>query len=148
MANEIPGIEQWVENRIKTDPILLTLGIVDGNPVASRVYDTHAPASAIFPYIVITSTVPRDTRGVGTTRIMVDILYSIKVVASVSAYTSISAIANRIDALFHGFNGESGAVAGSPLASVRESALTFNQVEDGREYRHLGGIFRIYTQAA
>lgn len=113
--------------------------------VSNRVYDTIAPRGATEPYVVFLNQSTRDVRGVGTANIMTNSLWVVKVVAETKTFDSLDTIA---DAIYTALNGSGGVVTGggTVVGCVREQPFEMTEDQDGAEYRHLGGIYRIWAQ--
>lgn len=117
--------------------------------VGARIYSEMAPEDAIFPCIIFSMRpTARDVMGVGPNRIMAHLVYSIQAVGQYESYSPLQAIADRIDVLLHGAKGNVASGAGSVLGCVRDGELRYPEVEDGVQYRHLGGLYRIMAQKA
>lgn len=132
-------IDRWVEARLEahTDFNTAYAGLTD------RIFDRYAPTGTPYPFIVYQDQSPvRDIRGVGTARVMVESLYIVKVIAQVKTYAPLRVVAHEIDQAMT--VGESEAIAdGVLITSIRQEGFGMVEVEDGKQYRHLGGMFRI-----
>lgn len=134
---EIPRIDQWLYERLSGDATLA--GMVGG-----RIYSYLAPQDTAFPFVLFNYQTGEDIWGVGPARFLVSALYQIKVVSTGPSFLPLKAIADRLDTLLQG---TSGAVAnGTVYSCMRERALAYVEVSDGVQYRHLGGLWRIYAQ--
>lgn len=132
-------VDSWLYDVLTGDAPLV--GLVGG-----RIYGGLAPLDADLPYVVFSPQSLRDVRGVGPrARILVDAVYQIKVVGEGRSYAPLRPIAERLDLLVDGGAGlgEDGTVAGV----AREEPLAYVEVDAGTEYRHLGGLYRIWTHA-
>lgn len=131
-------VETWLYGKLKNDATLAA-------KVGSRVYSYVAPATAVTPYVVFNAQSPGfDVMGVGTARVMLNCLYQVKVVVQDASFSGAKDAADRIDELLHGATGTPS--GGEVLGCVREGPLAYAEVTDGIEYRHLGGIYRIWVQ--
>lgn len=121
------------------------------NPISaglsSRVFLELAPPGANYPFIVYQcQSPPRDVRGVGTFRVMVDTLYVVKAIAQVASYEPLVPVAKAIDTIMTAPVG--GSVAdGNVWVSIRENQFSMTEDTAGSTYRHLGGVYRIQAQA-
>lgn len=136
-------VELWVKDRIATVADRLeeiALGL------SARVYSEAAPKDAEFPVIIFQcQDPPRDVRGVGTFTVMVDTLYLVKAVAQVDDYAELAPIASALnDALTTPTGGSIG--TGTVLTSVREEQFSMPEFDEGEQWRHLGGMYRIQAQ--
>lgn len=131
-------VESWLYSRLSGDATLVS-------KVGTRIYAYVAPATADTPFVVFTAQSPGfDVMGVGTARVMLNCLYQVKVVVQDGSFNGAKDAADRIDALLHGATGTP--AGGQVLGCVREGPLAYAEVSDGIEYRHLGGLYRIWVQ--
>ena len=142
-GSEIPMIDAWVESR-------LALFAVDLEAIAAglsaAVYPDFAPEGTPYPFIVYQcQSPPRDIRGVGVSRVMVDTLYVVKAVSQAVSYDPLRPIAGIIDRAMTAAEGGS-VGSGLVLSSVRERQFSMVEVDAGTQYRHLGGEFKIHAQ--
>lgn len=139
MGVENTLVESWLYTTLSTDATLVA-------QVGTRIYSYVAPTTATTPYVVFNAQSPGfDVMGVGTARVMLNCLYQVKVVVQDASFSTAKAAANRIDALLHGATGAP--TGGEVLGCVREGPLAYAEVTDGIEYRHLGGLYRIWVQS-
>lgn len=112
------------------------------------VYAHNNPSKTlVFPYVLFQQqAIGTDVRGVGPARIMAPLLYLVRGIAEGNSFGgSLRSIADRIDALLQAQHGTS--AGGVIVACVRERSFALPEVAaDGRQYRHLGGIYRIWVQ--
>lgn len=134
---EIARVLKWIYTTLSGDATLA--GLVSG-----RIYDGLAPQGSLFPFVVFNHQGGADLRGVGTARAFNNSLYQVKAVIDKGSFVTIATIADRIDTLLHGVNGT--ADNGVILGCVREQPLMLIEQENGVQYRHAGGIYRIYAQ--
>lgn len=134
--------DELIMNRLQGDATLTSL-------VGNRIYEYQAPKGTTFPYIVFyNQTAPRDIRGVGTATIMTDTLYAIKAIDQSTSYSTVKAINQRIHELLHGIQAVVGiAQQGTVVGIVREEAIKYPEVDSGKHYRHLGGLYRIFVSS-
>jgi hypothetical protein len=118
--------------------------------VAGRIYDSIAPQNAAFPLIVFSLQSSGELNALGdpsVSRIFLRPRVLVKAVVQATSYTPASAIAQQIDAALVGSEGS----AGTPSVLIRfaNREETFHLVEnvEGKQYRHLGGIYRAFVQA-
>jgi len=132
-------VEQWLVARLKADATLNTA-------VGGRVYGYVAPAGTAFPYVLFFLSGGHDVIGVGPARIMVDAVYTVKAVGQAGSPATLAPIVDRIDAVLHGSTGGVAGGDGLVLAAMRETPVTYVEVADGMQYRHVGAMFRIWSQ--
>lgn len=147
--NTYLGAEQvltdlWVQQQLATksaDFDTISPGL------SARIFLDYAPEGTPYPFVIYQcQSPPRDVRGVGVVRVMVDTLYIVKAVAQVTSYQPLAPVARVIDAAMTSATG-SPVVDGMVLASVREEGFNLLEIEGGTQYRHLGGQYRIHAQA-
>ena len=135
------------------DRIFLTHMHADHCGIAGRIQEISgaavylsAPDDARLPYIVWQcQSPPRDVRGVGTFRVMVDTLYVVKAVSQGTSYAPLAPVAAAIDRALTNPVGDS-VEDGLVLTSVRNDQFSMREVAEGTEFRHLGGEYRIQAQ--
>ena len=114
--------------------------------LSGRIYADLAPAGTAYPAIVYqTLSPPRDVRGVGSHRLMVDTIYVVKAIAQCDSYAPLGPVAKVIDEAMTAPEG-SAISGGLVLASVRDSAFQMVETTEGTQYRYLGGQYRIQAQ--
>lgn len=137
-------VDQWVEARLAAETVALEAISVG---LAGRVYNMLAPTGAKYPYVVYQCQVtPRDVRGVGVSRVMVDTLYVVKAVTQTTTYDRLAPIARVIDTAMTSEAG-SPVADGFVLSSAREEGFSLTESVEGTQIRNLGGIYRIHAQA-
>lgn len=145
-------VSAWVEAQIKSPTVAAELEalVISGLPMtglSARVFEDFAPEGTPYPFIIFQcQSPPRDVRGVGTTRVMVDTLYVVKTVAQVMSYAPLAPVAKVLDNAITTSVG--GPVAdGLVFTAVREEQFALNEIDSGKQYRHFGGVYRIHAQA-
>lgn len=146
------GVYEGAEQALTTEWVRqqLLAKAADFNAISDglslRLYEDFAPTDAVYPFVIYQcQSPPRDIRGVGVSRVMVDTLYVVKAVAQVSSYAPLAPVASVIDAALT-------SPAGSPVAdgfvfaSVREEQFSLVEIDNGTQYRHFGGQYRIQAQ--
>lgn len=142
MSVETVAADQWLFGALSGDASLSAL-------VGGRVYGHVAPQGAQMPFVLFQQQAAgADVRGVGPARIMANLLYVVRIVAESSSFGgSVQTAAGRIDAVLQAASGT--VLAGTVLACVRERPFAMTETdEDGRQYRHLGGIYRMFVQGS
>ena len=134
---ETTRIERWLYDVLSRDPVL-------SSAVSGRVYAYLAPPEAETPFVVFAFQSGTDTAGIGMARLFVSALYQVKVVGTGWSWTPLQPIADRIDDLLHASSGTT--LDGYVLGCMREQPVSYVEVSDGKVYRHLGGLYRIYAQ--
>lgn len=129
--------ESWLYSVLAADSQLAAT-------VGTRIYAYIAPEVAAFPYVVYQNQAGRDVRGVGPLRIMANMLYVVKAVGQTSSFGTLEAAANRIDAVLQAASGTN--VRGTVIACVREQPFALVESLSAGQYRHLGGVYRLWAQ--
>jgi hypothetical protein len=150
---ETVRVDRWLYQTLSQDTVL-------GDLVHGRIYGYLAPPGATLPYVVYSHQSGRDVRALGPTRIMTDMVYQIKAIGSGGSFAPLKSIVDRLDDLLQGAAGVvidprsdimTRGLAGQlirrhVLMCVREQPIAYVEVEDGMQYRHLGGLWRIIAQ--
>lgn len=146
LGAEVALVDDFVTGRFAQASIVTALNAISAG-LATRIYGDLAPTDAVYPFIVFQcQSPPRDIRGVGVVRVMVDTLYVVKAVAQTTSYAPLVGVAKVIDQAMTAPD----VVAvgdGFVLSSVREDQFQLVEVDSGKQFRHLGGQFRIQAQA-
>ena len=129
--------EQWLYTVLAADTALAAV-------VGTRIYAYIAPEGAAFPYVVYQNQAGRDIRGVGPLRIMANLLYVVKVVGQTNSFGALETAANRIDTVLQAASGTP--TRGTVIACVREQPFALVESLDTGQYRHLGGIYRLWAK--
>ena len=139
MADETTRTDQWIYETLTGDSALTAI-------VGDRVHVDQAPAGTGFPLVVFSLEYARDVVTHNHTRVMVDGIYRIRVNKDSESYDDeMQAAADRIDALFDRSDG--GTAGGASIfTSVREEPYRRSLVDEGNQYKALGGLFRIWVQ--
>lgn len=129
--------EQWLYTKLTGDSTLNTA-------VGGRIYAYVAPQGAALPCVVYQQQAARDVAGVGPARIMSNMVYLIKVIGQTRSFGDLETVANRIDAVLQAASGSNS--RGNVWACVRDSPFAMVENTEAGEYRHLGGIYRIFAK--
>lgn len=130
-------VDQWLYGVLSGDATLSSL-------VGGRIYGYIAPQDAPLPFVVYSHQEGHDVRGVGPARIMASLVYQVKAVGQGGSFAPLKPIADRLDQLLQGASGT--IVDGRVLMCVREQTVEYVEVDDGVQYRYLGGLWRIIAQ--
>lgn len=133
---EIFTAETWLYTKLHGDSTLL--GLCPGG-----IHTWPVPTTFAGRYVLYQNQSAVDVRGMGPARIGVNGLWLVRVVDEALSFGgSLQTAADRLDVLLQA---ASGAVTGGNIwACVREEPFQLVELADGRQYRHLGGIFRIF----
>lgn len=138
--NELARIEKWLNAYLSGDAALNAM-------VGGRFYGPKAKTGTAKPYVTWNWQGASDTNGNAAARLMTRPLYQIKVVSN-GLNDAIAAAADALDArLMAAVNITA---FGITVSVVREQPLSY--VEPGPDpetsFHHIGGLYRIYCQAA
>lgn len=137
-------VTQWVLDQLASASADLD-EIDDG--LSLRVFEDFAPQGfSTYPFIIVQcQSPPRDVRGVGVSRVMVDTIYVVKAVAQVNSYAPLAPVARVIDQAMTTSVGGS-LLGGNVFTSVRNDQFSLIEIDNGKQYRHFGGEYRIQAQ--
>jgi hypothetical protein len=128
-------IEPWLYDLLSTDSEIVDL-------VGESVSGTLSGELLATPYVTFLLQDHGDIQGVGGIEIMGDCLYMVKAVDRASGWDTVGPIAARIHALLHRPHTNITIPNGS-LTTIRERIIQYPEVNEGIQFRHLGGIYRI-----
>lgn len=134
--NEILIVYSWIYSVLSGDSTIT-------NAVGTRIYDSVSP-NLVYPYIIYNWQGGTDVTEVSAIRIMMNGLFQVKVVDKNTSFNTISPIAFRIDQLLHRASATTS--NGIILSSKRELPISLVELNNEIHYRHLGGIYRIFSQ--
>jgi hypothetical protein len=131
---ETNAAEGWMTTVLKADPQLAAV-------VSTRVYNTLRTGP--LPCVLFQLQAPgADFMVLGGARVWTPLVYLVRGVAEQDGYAGdLATIANRIDAVLHRASGSH--AAGTIFTCVRVRAFQMPEVADGRQFRHLGGLYEI-----
>lgn len=136
-------VDKWVEAQLAAEAVALNFIATD---LSNKVFLEFAPEGTAYPFIIYQcQSPPRDVRGVGVTRVFVDTLYVVKAVAQTNSYDTLAPIARVID---RAMTSQVGAPVsdGAVFSSIREEGFNLIEVDQGTQFRHLGGTYKIQAQ--
>lgn len=137
MADETSRVARYLFDTLSGDVELMSL--------VSGVFEVPAPQGCSFPLVCFSlSSAVDTTTGDTLQRIFSHQLWTVMAVVDDVSFSAAVPIVDRVDALLEGSSGEAdGAVVYK--VSREGSVRTVEEVE-GRQYRHLGGEYRILAQ--
>lgn len=144
MSHEIALGLQFLYSTLSGDSTLMAL-------VPGGVRRAFAPAGTASPWIIIAHQSGADVITANGVRLMDDLLYQAKVVGPASVMDTLVAAAARLDVLLGGT--PAGPVRNQPivsnavtigwlLACWRESPLLIDELVEGIQWSHIGGLYR------
>lgn len=129
-------VDEWLYHVLSTDgPLTEMVGI-------GSISGTLSSTELTAPYVTFLCQSSVDVRGVGGVRISTDNLYEVKAVAQSGSWDDVRPIASRIGELIDLPN-TTVTRPGGQLVCVRERIISYPEVDEGLQYRHLGGVYRI-----
>lgn len=136
---ETNAAEKWLRDTLMAD---VTLAGV----VSTRVWNTRRPDGGAFPCVIFQVQNPgADFVVLGAVRMWSRMTYVVRGIAEQSSYEgTVKSIADRIDAVLHGGSGTNG--SGTVYTCVRTGPFQMAEVVDGREFRHLGGVYQVQVR--
>lgn len=144
--SELAAVDTWLYATLSGDETLQSaLGIADGTEF---VFDQLGGPDSAFPVVVFEmQSRTEDWVTVNGTRILVTALYLVRAVDQTDSFaTKLWSADDRIDVLLQRQTGSND--YGAILSCVREKPFKLIEVDNGIQYRHLGGFYRIQVQEA
>ena len=144
MADESTRIDQWLFETLKADA---TLTALIGGSTTPRIYADMIPAAAAYPAVTFQNQATTDVLGATeATRIMVNGVWAVFGIAETGTWVGdLQDIADRIDTLLHASSGGT-ADSLTVFTSYRIQGLRLLEERDGRQFRRLGGLYRVIAQ--
>ena len=143
MASEVVIAERFLAATLKGDGVLAGMGV----------YSRKRQPGTSLPAVVFINRPTRDYTTVSTARIWAEFEYIVKAICAGSSIAPIADAADRIDALLHGASADvyDGSVVPVRIGRVEEvvriGPIYYDENTDDKEYRHLGGIYRVRARA-
>ncbi len=131
---EVDACEEFIYNTLHGDATLLGL--------VTDVYNTLAPQSTAYPFVVFQEMSGNDLMVTGAIRVWTGMQFIVKVVGQTADYGDIKAAVARVDTLLH--RGSGTPADGTVWSCVREQTVRLVETgPGGQAYRHGGGIYRL-----
>lgn len=149
MADELTRTAKWITDTLKADSTLTA--VIGGDAATARIFGDVVPQGATFPCVRFDFVAGRDVRGgtLSSHRIMVSGLWLVRGIAEAEKYSGdLTTIADRIDACLRSSTGGTAGSDGVVFSSIREEPFQLVENDNGIQWRHLGGVYRIATQVA
>lgn len=132
---ETVAVDQWLYETLTAD---VTLSVL----CPGGVWADLAPPDSTLPAVVFSDLGGVDTVGVDGVRILTSGMWLVRVIAEATSWQgTLRQAADRIDAVLHNVSGHAGGVTVGKCS--RESPYKLVDTAHGRQYRHLGGTYRI-----
>lgn len=133
MGSEVVSGDEFIFQTLSGDAEL-------GALIPGGVHSEVAPEGTASPWIVFQYLGGSDLRGVGTVRVYASGVWIVKVIGEGQSFADLAEAADRMDTVLHGSFG------GVVVACYREQPFRFAEVDGDRQYRHLGGNYRLLVQ--
>lgn len=133
MADETTRVDAWLYTT-------LTAAV----PLAGGWHSEHAPRGTASPFGVFAMISARDVQTHSADRMMVDALYTVRVISETESFVDLQDAADAIDTALHQSDGTAGGA--SVMSTTREEIIRRVEIDDGREHRSLGAYFRVLVQ--
>lgn len=131
----VNAADGWLYSVLSGDATLAGL-------VSTRVYGHIAPQEAAFPLVLFALQSSSDVQILGPNRIMTNMHYVVRGVTEGGSFGgTLKTMAERIDAVLQAASGT--VAAGQVFACVREQPFALVETVQGKQYRHLGGVYRL-----
>lgn len=135
----------WLSTTLNADSALTSAA-------TGGVWQGFARMGTVAPYAVFSQQSAADTLTMNATRLFTSLLLQVKAVGpargvSGSNFTTLVTIANRIDVLL-GRTGPVTLATGGVLACYREQPIQYEELVNGEQWTHLGGLYRCLLQGA
>jgi hypothetical protein len=119
-----------------------------GGPGAPRVFQDEAPVEVVEPFAVYNWQNPGvgDDEAIGAIRVWVDQLWVVRATKQTHDWADLEAAATAIDGALHATAGA--VTGGSVVSSTRVGPFALIERVAGKEYRHLGGTYRLLVQGS
>lgn len=121
---------------------------VFGGPGNPRVWQDQAPADVAEPFVVYQWQTPGagDDEAIGAIRVWVNQLWVVKAIKVCRDWAELEAAAVAIDGAMQAVAGA--ATGGAVVSSTRVGPFALIERAAGKEYRHLGGTYRLLVQGS
>jgi len=139
------GIEQqvagdWLYDTLSGDSIIAAEAV-------GGVWDGPATSTTPYPILRFDLQSALTVRGNSFFEIMQNMIWLVRMVGAGGSYVPLEPGAQQIQSLLHGVSAVP-VTDGIIESSAREQTFRQSRVDGGREFRHLGGLYRIYVQGS
>lgn len=137
VVSEVLEVDRWIYATLSADATIIS-------EVADRIHDHPAPKES-RPLITFQYIGGSDVIVTGGHRVMTRGRWIVRAIVDGSSHGPAEPIAIRIDELLNDATGST--AQGTILSSVRDTPFRLSEVDGELNYRHLGGIYTIRSQA-
>lgn len=110
------------------------------------VWQGFADIGTTAPYALVTRQGGSDTNTFNVYRVFTHIMLQIKAVGPATNYAALVTIASRIDALFKRVGSTALPDGGGLIACWREQEVAYEELVNGTQFSHLGGLYHLELQ--
>lgn len=132
--------EQFINARLRGDTALVGY-LADG---ANGVYTDILPVQAGYPAVQVVFYSGADLTHLGNAHIWSDLYYIVRGVCEGGSFVPLKEIAKRITAALDGAEGSTS--DGAVFGVVKTGPFRMTEADGERQFRHLGGYFRIFAK--
>lgn len=133
MADETTRVDAFLYETLTADA-----------PLSGGWFAEQAPRGTATPFGVFGLISALDVQTASADRIMVNAIYSVRVVTEAETFSEIQGDVDAVDAALHQSDGTAGGA--SVMSATREEIIRRVEVDEGRELRSYGGYYRILVQ--
>lgn len=139
-ATETIVAEQFINARLRADAALVSY-LADG---ADGIFADVLPVQARYPAVQIVYYDGADLVHTGNSHIWADLTYIVRGVAEGASFVPLRDIAKRISAVLD--NAEGSVSGGTVFGIARTQPFRMAEADGERQFRYLGGFFRIFAK--
>lgn len=158
IVTELSIGESWIYQVLVGDTTMQALATAAGHGsgaggITKAIWPGIAPAGTAEPYVILAYQGARDVNalGNGLARIMSRPQYQVVAMGPAISLGTLDPWAAQIDTLLHGKSGtllddDLVTILGRVYSCIRERPFTLPETVEGRQYRRLGGLYRLDIQ--
>jgi hypothetical protein len=138
---EIAQAYQWIYTTLSADSTITS-------NATGGIWQGVADIASVPPVVIYNHQANTDITTMQEVRLFTSLLIQIKAVGYASNFAALVTLANRIDTLFGNVRNV-GLSPGGVLCAYREGQIAYDEpLVNGRQYSHLGALYRIELQGA
>ena len=139
LTTELDETERWLYDRLSKDT-----GVIAA--VAGRVFSYVAPAATLYPFLLFSWQGDHDVQTHDGSTVWVEAVYTVQAIGEGRSSEALGGAAAALHYSLQGSSGVSPSGRARVISCLRDSSLTIGELIGGRQYRHVGGQYRIRTQ--
>ena len=105
-----------------------------------------APAATLYPFLLFSWQGDHDVQTHDGSTVWVEAVYTIQAIGEGRSSQALGGAAAALHYSLQGSSGMSPSGRARVISCLRDSSLTIGELTGGRQYRHVGGQYRIRTQ--